>query len=174
MSEDLFERYKDALRRGHIAAQRGRPDEALIAYREAIEIAPERALPYIGLGGVLARLGRSTEAVVAFDRAVERGPHDEHAWRGLADARLAAGRRIDAADALDRLSGILDRQGRLADATDVAIEALGLAESRDRRNALKTLVKRLRTEGGDPASAAALGRALEIDGGSGFQASCRG
>lgn len=162
MSEVLFERYKDALRRGHVAAQRGRPDEALIAYREAIDIAPERALPYVGLGGVLAQLGRSDEALIAFDRAVERGPQDEGAWRGRADALIVAGRRIEAAEALDRLTGILDRQGRLADATDVALHALALAESRDRRNGLKSFVKRLRTEGGDPASLAALGRALEI------------
>ena len=35
MSDALYERYKDALRRGHVAALRGRLDEALAAYREA-------------------------------------------------------------------------------------------------------------------------------------------
>ena len=35
MTEALYERYKDALRRGHVAAQRGRLEEALDAYGEA-------------------------------------------------------------------------------------------------------------------------------------------
>ena len=57
MSEALYERYKDALRRGHIAAQRGRPEEALTAYRAAIEIAPDRVLPYVSVGNVLSGYG---------------------------------------------------------------------------------------------------------------------
>ena len=61
MSEVLYEQYKDALRRGHVAALRGRLDAAAAAYREAARIAPDRALPHVGLGGVLARLGRTDE-----------------------------------------------------------------------------------------------------------------
>ena len=50
MSELLYEQYKDALRRGHVAALRGRLDVAAAAYREASTIAPDRALPYVGPG----------------------------------------------------------------------------------------------------------------------------
>ena len=39
MTEALYERYKEALRRGHVAAQRGRLDEALDAYGEAARVA---------------------------------------------------------------------------------------------------------------------------------------
>ena len=39
MTEALYERYKEALRRGHVAAQRGRLDEALDAYGEAGRVA---------------------------------------------------------------------------------------------------------------------------------------
>jgi tetratricopeptide (TPR) repeat protein len=162
VSEALYERYKDALRRGHIAALRGRPEEALSAYRQAIEIAPERAMPYVSLGGVLARLGRHDEALEAFDLAIERTPEDEIALRGRADALVAANRRTEAAETLDRLSGLFDGQGRLADACDAAREALELAESRDRRQELETFARRLRSEGRDVASTAALGRALEV------------
>ncbi len=45
MSGSLYEGYKEALRRGHVAAVRGRLDVALAAYREASRIAPDRALP---------------------------------------------------------------------------------------------------------------------------------
>ena len=33
--EGLYERYKDALKKGHVAALRGRLDDALDAYAEA-------------------------------------------------------------------------------------------------------------------------------------------
>ena len=36
MSEVLYEQYKDALRRGHMAALRGRLDAAAAAYRDAV------------------------------------------------------------------------------------------------------------------------------------------
>ena len=35
MINDLFERYKLALRRGHVAASQGQLEEAVVAYREA-------------------------------------------------------------------------------------------------------------------------------------------
>ena len=41
-----YERYKEALRRGHVAALRGRLDDRVDAYREAAAIAPDRALPH--------------------------------------------------------------------------------------------------------------------------------
>ena len=44
-SEALYERYKDALRRGHVASQRGRSRTALTAYAEAASIAPDRRHP---------------------------------------------------------------------------------------------------------------------------------
>jgi len=167
VSDALYERYKDALRRGHVAVQRGRPDEALAAYREAIEIAPDRVLPHVSIAGVLARLGRHDEALVAFDRALDLAPSDEAALRGRAASLVALGRRADAADTLDRLSTLLDGQGRLADACDAAGDALGLAESRDRRADVEAFARRLRSEGRDVASTAALGRALTILGDSG-------
>lgn len=167
MSDALFERYKDALRRGHIAVQRGRPEEALAAYREAIELAPERVLPYVSLGGVLARLGRHDDALVAFDRALVRAHDEEPALRGRTEALAALGRRREAAETLDRLSVVFDRQGRLADACDAACQALVLAESRERRSEVETFAKRLRKEGRDMASTAALGRALEVLGDAG-------
>ena len=48
MSDALYERYKEALRRGHVAALRGRDAAALEAYSEAARLAPDRALPLVG------------------------------------------------------------------------------------------------------------------------------
>ena len=162
MSEVLYEQYKDALRRGHVAALRGRLDAAAAAYHEAAAIAPDRALPYVGLGGVLTRLGKSDEALVAYAAALARAPSDEGAMRGRADVLAAIGRRAEAADTLDRLAELLERDGRLADACDVARRSLELAESRGRRGQVEKLVSRLRETPGDTSAAEALARALGV------------
>ena len=163
MSEVLYEQYKDALRRGHVAALRGRLDVAAAAYREAARIAPDRALPYVGLGGVLARLGRSEDALAAYAAALDLTPSDEGAMHGRADVLAALGRRAEAADMLDHLAELLERDGRLADACDVARRSLELAEARGRRRHVESLVARLRTaEPGDASAAEALERALGV------------
>jgi tetratricopeptide (TPR) repeat protein len=162
MTEPRFEQYKEALRQGHMAAMRGRLDVAAAAYRDAARIAPDRALPYVGLGGVLARLGRATEALDAYTAALERAPADEGAIRGRADMLATVGRPAEAADSLDRLATILERDDRIADACDVARQALELAESRARRRHLESLVARLRPLTDDGLAADALKRAEEV------------
>jgi tetratricopeptide (TPR) repeat protein len=163
MSEALYEQYKEALRRGHVAALRGRLDAAAAAYREAARVAPDRALPYVGLGGVLARMGRSDDALAAYATALERTPTDEGAMQGRADILAMMGRRAEAADTLDRLAEQLEREGRIADACDVARRALELAEARGRRRQVESLVARLQASApGDAVAAEALQRALGV------------
>jgi tetratricopeptide (TPR) repeat protein len=162
MSGSLYEGYKDALRRGHVAALRDRLDLALAAYREAARIAPDRALPYVGLGGALARLGRVDEALAAYRSALDRAPEDEGALRGRADLLASEGRRAEAASSLDRLAGVLERAGRTPEACDVARRALELAESRGRRKLVQSVVERLRASAGDPTVAEALERAMSV------------
>ncbi len=157
MSEALFERYKDALRRGHVASQRGRFDEALDAYSDAARVAPDRALPLVGIGLVLTRLGKPTEALSAYDLALDRSPSDETALRGRVDMLLALGDRVHAAETLDRLVPVLELADRHAEAIDSAGRALDLAEARGRREALQAMVDRLAA---DPTAAAAAGEAL--------------
>ena len=105
-------------------------DEAIAAYREAAGIAPDRAHAQASLAGILARTGRISEALAAYDVALARQPDDEASLRGRAEMLAIAGRRTDAAETLDRLADVLDRDGRLAEACDVARRALELAESR--------------------------------------------
>lgn len=158
MSEALYEQYKDALRRGHVATQKGRLDEALDAYGEAARLAPDRALPLVGIGAVLNRLGKTAEALTTYDRALERAPTDEAALHGRVDVLMALGDRVGAAETLDRLAAALDGAGRQADALDAAGAALDMAESRSRRAALQAMVDRY-TAG--PGAAVSLGAALD-------------
>jgi hypothetical protein len=60
------------------------------------------------------------------------------------------------------LAAILERNGRVADACDVARRSLELAESRGRRQYLESLVARLREATGDASAAEALERALGV------------
>lgn len=162
-SGSLYERYKDALRRGHVAALRERNEAAVDAYGEAASIAPDRALPHASVGGILVKMNRLDDAVAAYDRALDRAPRDEAALRGLADVHARTGRRTDAAAALDRLADTLDASGRLIDATDAARRALEMAESRDRRAQVAALVGRLRAmPGSDEAGQRALDQALRL------------
>jgi tetratricopeptide (TPR) repeat protein len=162
-SGSLYERYKDALRRAHVAALRGRNEAAIDAYGEAAMIAPDRALPHASIGGIFLRMGRLDEAITAYDRALELGPRDETALRGIAEAFAKAGRRTEAAGALDRLAEVLDGAGRLADACDAARRALELAESRVRRRQVEALVDRLRAASpGDEAARRALDQAVRL------------
>jgi tetratricopeptide (TPR) repeat protein len=162
MTEALYERYKEALRRGHIAALRGRHDAALTAYALAVALAPDRPLPHVSLGATYLRLGRAEEALASFDAALQRAASDETALAGRADALVEIGRPADAATSLDRLADLLDRSGRLAEACDIAGRALALAESRTRRRHVRELVGRLRASGPDDEVSGALARALQV------------
>jgi tetratricopeptide (TPR) repeat protein len=159
----LYERYKDALRRGHVAALRGRNDAAVDAYGEAASIAPDRALPHASVGGILVKMDRLEEATAAYERALALAPRDEGALRGLADVQIRTGRRTEAATTLDRLADTLDTAGRLADATDAARRALELAESRERRHQVEGFATRLRAaSSGDEMAQRALDHALRL------------
>jgi tetratricopeptide (TPR) repeat protein len=162
MSQALYEQYKDALRRGHVAALRGRLDVAEAAYRAAAAIAPDRALPYVSLGGVLRRAERPDEALAAFGVALSLAPEDEGALLGRAELQAEQGRRAEAAVDFEALAGVLERAGRLTDAADAARRALELAESRNRRRETERLGALLRDSGVDRDAVDALERALRI------------
>jgi tetratricopeptide (TPR) repeat protein len=162
LSEPVYERYKDALRQGHVAAMRGRLEAALVAYREAADIAPERALPHTSQGSVLARLGRHDEALAAFAAALDRAPRDEAALTGRSEELIAVGRGAEAAETLDRLADVLEAADRPAEASDVARRALELAESDRRRQLVERLEGRVRSVPADAAVATALEHALQV------------
>ena len=104
MSASLFDQYKAALRRGHLAALAGDLDGALEAYGEAARLVPERALPIASQGTVLHRLDRWPEASEAFDLALRMAPDDEAALRARAVARAERGLRSGAAADFERLA----------------------------------------------------------------------
>lgn len=162
MTDDLYERYKEALRVGHVAVLRGALEEALQAYRTAASIAPSRALPHTSLGGVLLRLGHLEEALVEYAAAVARAPHDEGALLGQAEALTTAGQRVDAALALDHVSEIQESAGRLPEAADTLRRALELEDAPERARHQRGLLREIRLSAGDQAAEKLLARALRL------------
>ena len=162
MSDAVYERYKEALRRGHVAAERGRFDAALAAYANAAGLAPDRALPHLSIAATLRRMGRDEEALAAYGAALERAPRDTAAHTARTETLLALGRPAEAADALDRLAEVQEAAGQLPDACDTIRRALELAESRTRRRNIERLVRELRDGPQDEAAVAALERAVGV------------
>jgi len=135
VSEPLFEQYKAALRRGHLAAIAGRLDEALDGYGEAARLVPERPLPFASRGTVLHRLDRWPEAAEAFDQALRLSPDDEATLRARAAAREERGMDSGAAADFERLALVLDVAGRGQDAIEAAQKSVAL-EATPARTAL--------------------------------------
>ena len=149
MTDLLFDRYKDALRAGHVAVLRGQLDDALSAYRRAAEVAPTRALPHTSMGGVLLDLDRVDEALEELRIALELAPGDEVALLGRAEALTRAGRPAEAAATLDQLADSQLDTGRIADAVDTLQRALGLEERVGRRRKYQRAIRTVRMQSGE-------------------------
>ncbi len=106
MSDPVFERYKEALKQGHLALLRGKPKIALERYSEAAALADHRALPHLSVGSVLLQLGRPQDALQAYDRAVARFPEEVAGHEGRMSALTALGRPKEAAEAAANVATI--------------------------------------------------------------------
>ncbi len=148
MTETLFERYKEALRAGHVAVSRGRLEDAAVAYRAALAIAPDRAVPWIALGRVLLRLGEPEEALEACDRALALVPEDDAAILARAQALVVLRRTAEAAEVYDRLAELRRASDRLADAAEAGRRALAIEPTDARRERHAALAAALRAAGG--------------------------
>jgi tetratricopeptide (TPR) repeat protein len=147
MTETLFERYKEALRAGHVAVLRGRLEDAAAAYREAIGIAGDRTVPRTALGGVYLRLGDPAAALEAYEAALGLAPDDDPALLGRAQALVVLRRTGEAALTYDRLAAVRAADGRLRDALEAARRALAIEPSDTRRERHAALVADLRASG---------------------------
>jgi tetratricopeptide (TPR) repeat protein len=94
--DDVYGQYREALKLGHQEAAAGRFAQALRHYAAAAELAPDRALPHIAVGGMQLRLSHARESLAAYERALQNEPMNIDALTGRAAALLAAGRRDEA------------------------------------------------------------------------------
>ncbi|MCX5660976.1 MAG: tetratricopeptide repeat protein [Planctomycetota bacterium] len=91
------------LTQSHLAIaleDRGRLDEAIGHYKQALEIRPDFVDGYVNLGLVLARQGKGDDAIECFRKAVELGPGQADVQTSLGVALLERG---DVDEALEHL-----------------------------------------------------------------------
>ena len=73
---------------GNFLQESGRFDEAVAAYKKAVELNPNFSWSYHSLGDVLLKLEKWEEAVAAYKKAVELNPDFSWSYHNLGDALL--------------------------------------------------------------------------------------
>ncbi|MEG4346628.1 tetratricopeptide repeat protein [Microcoleus sp. A003_D6] len=84
---------------GNSLQESGRFDEAVAAYKKAVELNPRFSWSYHSLGDVLLKLEKWEEAVAAYKKAVELNPDFSWSYHNLGDALLKLQRWEEAAAA---------------------------------------------------------------------------
>ncbi|MEG4325358.1 tetratricopeptide repeat protein [Microcoleus sp. herbarium5] len=82
---------------GNSLQESGRFDEAVAAYKKAIELNPNFSWSYHSLGDVFLKLEKWEEAVAAYKKAVELNPDFSWSYHNLGDALLKLGQWEEAA-----------------------------------------------------------------------------
>lgn len=104
--DELSERVRGAvsyLRRGDRALGEGELEIAERHYRLALDVDPQLALGWLGLGMALSQQGQIAASIEPFERASALAPHLVEAWFNLATAQLRMGQRDLAGDGFDRV-----------------------------------------------------------------------
>ncbi len=70
----------------------GHYNEAIEAYRQAVQIAPNQVFPWNNLGKLYSRLGQNDEALSAYQKAIEHNPEDPIGWNGMGNIALQSGK----------------------------------------------------------------------------------
>lgn len=118
----------------------GRPDEAIVAYRQALALKPDFGEAHTNLAGVLLTLGRLDEAIAGYRQALAAGLDHPIVHYNLGNALKAGGRldeaiaayqrtlalEPDCAEAFNNLGNACRDRGRLDEAAAAYLQALAL------------------------------------------------
>jgi tetratricopeptide (TPR) repeat protein len=126
---------------GNILEVLDRSDEAEVAYRRALEIAPTHVAAITGMGILARKRGDSTRALEYYARAVELEPDYAQAYSSMAAIELRRG-NYDEALRLGKLAYSKDKQDPVVVANlAVAFHYVGDVAERDRYTALAVVLK---------------------------------
>jgi tetratricopeptide (TPR) repeat protein len=139
-----------------ILAGQGRFQEALQAYRKAIEIKPDHGEAYFALGNILLYLGKPEEAMAPYGKVLDIMPGFAQAHANLGTALLGIGR---GAEAMENLTKALELDPNLPEAhtnLGIALRNAGRTEE-----AVASFLKALQLEPGAAETHNNLGAAME-------------
>ena len=92
-----------------VKTDQGLFDEAVEAYEQAIEMAPEKTFIWGHLGNLYTRLGQYPDAVEAYLNTLENNPVDSVVWNSLGNAYVKVGQIDEAIDAYRKALELNDR-----------------------------------------------------------------
>jgi tetratricopeptide (TPR) repeat protein len=122
-------RFWTEMKRGNLALQEDRSDDAINAYQQALSLRPTNAEATIGLAGSLMKKGDVQSALPLFKKVAEADPQNAPAWRGYVTALYKAGNSEAAIQAYRRLSpqtrDTLENDADLLTALALANQATG-------------------------------------------------
>ena len=138
MMKSYQDRAAAFIQQGDVARERGRTDEAIRAYREAIDLVPAYGTLHLTIADLLLQTGRFFEAAAAYQDAAGYSPENDRAWTGLGLCRLRLENHADALDAFRSALAanpqnpeanyycalLLGMQGELKEAEDKLLQAL--------------------------------------------------
>ena len=92
----------DVLARAERERKAGRPAEAERAYRQAVQLAPNHADAWTGLGSICAQLGKFDAAESSYRRSIELKPHQPQTLNSLGILYARTGRPVQAEEVFRR------------------------------------------------------------------------
>lgn len=138
---------------GMLAAQAGRPREALAAYDQALALAPDHAVTLGNRGQALRALGRSAEALESYDRALAVKPDYAIGWSNRAETLCALDRAEEAVASADRAlsldPGLVEAHGNRAQALNALTRHAEALVAADEAIALRPGAARAHRHRGD-------------------------
>ena len=113
---------------GNALADQGKLEEAIAAFRRAIQLHPNSATAYNNLGIALSAGGKLEEALAAFRRAIQLRPNYANAYNNLGNALSAGGKLEQALAAFRRAIEINPNSALAYNNLGVALSAGGKLE----------------------------------------------
>ncbi len=103
----------------------GQPEDAVAAFRSALELAPDDATANLGLGQALFQTGELDQALAALNTAIGEGGDEAQAYSWRAQVYGALGRTVEEVADLRLVSGLIASNDPLAATAEARLTEIG-------------------------------------------------